>query len=306
MVGSTNIAMAEGFKSLGYEVDEYNYRTELKKRGTNGMHHNFLNQFLVGRQYDLQVYCKTNQMSPQILDMAKGIGPTWYWFMDNFEACRSINAAGYAANATFASATASDVAHRFGMINNNSYHIFEGYNPDVYYYEDLPKIHDFIFIGNATVPRVVKLQDLRSKGMDISIFGYGWPIGMKANGPVFDEDERIEINSSKVVLNLCHDDVIFSDRVTKALACGANVISQSCVDLKEFAGWLPRENDGYNPKETDWIGFSSNWGSMGFPVRIQQHVIGKEISRHMKHHHSWKAVAAGMIEKVRMNESTVR
>ncbi len=230
--GSTNIYMKKGFEKLGYEVDVYNYRTVMRVVGMQGMWKNF-ETFLIGRSYDLIVFCKTNQMHPDLLSIASEVGPTWYWFMDNIEVARAIHASTYAQNATVASATSSDVADRFRMVNKNSHHIFEGYDPDTYFYEDIAKIHDVTFIGNATIPRIIEINNIRSKGVDVTIFGEGWPSGMNAERPVFAEDERTEMNHSKIVLNLCHNDVIFSDRVVKALGCGAVVFSQPCKDLLE-------------------------------------------------------------------------
>jgi hypothetical protein len=307
VIGSTNISMAEGFRSLGYEVEAYNYRTKLEQLGYEGMHQDF-DSVVSTETFDLVVFCKVNQMEPFMLDRAKKAGPTWYWFMDNFATCRQMNAAGYASNATYASATASDVAERFSMINNNAYHIFEGFDPKAYYKEDLKKIHDYLFIGNATVPRIIKIQELIRKGMNISIFGYGWPVGMQVNPPVFGEDERTEINSSKIVLNLCHDNVIFSDRVTKALACGANVLSQNCKDLREMAKWFtdnPAQQADIENTDAEWIAIVSdrkNIEALGYSMMINV----ESVDKFMKANHSWESVASKLIEKGVVCESNVR
>ena len=283
VVGSTNIAMKKGFEALGYEVDAYNYRTVQAERGIKPMWLDFMAS-LRKDTYDLIVFCKTNSIPPMLLDEAREYAPTWYWFMDNMWVCKQISASIYAQNATFASATASDVADRFKSINKNSHHIFEGYDPDVYFYEDLKKIHDVIFIGNATIPRIIEISNLRSAGVYVSVFGRGWPFGMNPNAPVFGEDERTEINQSKVVLNLCHDDVIFSDRVTKALGCGAKVVSQRCKDLLDF-------------ELGDWVNLYGNAES--FKEVAELTVSGpKCISETTKINYSWEAVCRGMLKKV--------
>lgn len=309
--GSTNIEMAEGFRSLGHSVETYNYRTRLKELGyIDKMHADFLG-LINGREFDLQVFCKTNQMNPRILQDAKDSGPTWYWFMDNFAACRQFNAAGYAANATYASATASDVAERFSMVNKNAYHIFEGFNPKLYYKEDLLKVRDYIFIGNATVPRIIALTELKKLGLKISIFGSGWPMGMRVNPPVHGEDERIEINSSKVVLNLCHDDVIFSDRVTKALACGANVLSHNCHDIKEMVKWFvdnPVHIQDIEQTDAEWIAIVNDKSNM-IPMKDGKTFVfntAGAVDAFMRQRYSWPSVAAELIEKVVVSESTIR
>jgi hypothetical protein len=306
--GSTNIEMAEGFRSLGHSVEEYNYRTVKEELGIKPMWLDFMAS-LSGKKYDLIVFCKANSMHPRLLNEAKEYGPTWDWFMDNYETCRQMHASTYAANATFASGTASDVAERFSMINKNAHHIFEGYNPKLYFKEDLRKIHDFLFIGNATIPRIIEIQELIRSGMKISIFGYGWPVGMQVNGPVFGEDEAVEINQAKVVLNLCHDDVIFSDRVIKALACGANVLSKNCKDLRKLAKWFvedPVQQANILASGAEWIQIINNNSCQITPMTnsLVIHTKGKE--DHMRNHHSWIAVCADMMEKVSVYDSAIR
>lgn len=307
--GSTNIAMADAFRRLGHSVEEYNYRTRIQKLGSviemNRDYSNLIN----GRKFDLQVFCKTNQMVPDMLDWSKVSGPTWYWFMDNMEMCKSIHASAYAQNASFCSATASDVADRFMSLNKNAHHIFEGYDPLIYQYECVPKIYDYLFIGHATYPRIEALQKLRNEGKRVTIFGSGWPIGMEANSPVFGEDEAVEMNSANVVLNLCHDDVIFSDRVIKALACGANVMSHNCKDLRNLAQWLveePAQQKYILESEAEWIHIVNDRLNM-----FRNHAPGLVIhpsvhETHIRHHHSWDAVCSGMLEKVRVHETAIR
>jgi hypothetical protein len=235
---STNVFMKKGFEQLGFYVDDYNYRTLANHLSSlEGMWDDF-RRFLIGRDYHLIVFCKVNGMHPILLNEAKEIAPTWYWFMDPMDTARKMHASTYAQNATFCSATASDVKERFALVNKNANHIFEGYDQRTYYYEDLPKIHDLLFIGNHTFLRQMQINQIKAHGFNVSIFGGGWPDWMNASGPVHGEDERTEINQAKWVLNLTQDDVIFSDRVIKALGCGANVISTKCKDLRMFNGYV--------------------------------------------------------------------
>lgn len=297
VVGSTNIAMKKGFEQNGYHVEDFNYRTELLNRGHNGMHEYF-DGIINTRRFDLIVFCKTNQMNPVFLDIAKCSGPTWYWFMDPMNTAKQMHASDYAQNATFASATASDVYERFALINKNSYHMFEGYDPDVYFYEDMRKIRDVVFIGNATIPRIMAIKELKEAGVEITIFGHGWPMGMHPCPSVFGEDERIEINQSKTVLNLCQDEVLFSDRVTKALACGAKIISQPCKDLFDI--------DTFGLKS--WVGMFTN-AKQFIQVNETLDLSGREeqIANVTKTVSSWKNVCKDILGKVEeYNERNVR
>jgi hypothetical protein len=280
--------MKKGFEKLGYEVVDYNYRTIASDIGYHDMQDDFENYINNTKEgfFDLIVFCKTSGMYPPLLNHAKKIAPTWYWFMDPMSTANAMHASAYAQNATFASATSSDVTERFKSVNNNAYHIFEGYDPDIYYYEDLKKIHDVIFIGNATIPRIQEIAELRRLGINISIFGYGWPIGMKANAPVFGEDERIEINQSKIVLNLCQDSVIFSDRVIKSLGCGAMVVSQVCKDL--LNSYIGEEIHFYESPEN----FNNIISSLLMLKRDEK------LADRINENYSWEAVCRGILEKV--------
>ncbi len=311
--GSTNIYMKKGFEALGYDVHEYNYRTIMNEIGMENMWQDLID-WTEDQKFDLIVFCKTNQIHPQTLDAIKRSGPTWYWFMDNMEVAKGINASTYAQNATFASATASNVAERFKSINNNAHHIFEGYDPSVYYYEDLPKIHDAIFIGNATIPRIQTINELKRKGLNVVIFGQGWPIGMDANAPVYAEDERIEICQSHMVLNLCHDNIIFSDRVIKSLACGANVVSHVCEDLLDFIIDLPlvkySMEDPGDIADFEWVAFSNGSYDVkcpGFPEHCETLKPANYFHEFVKSNYSWEAVCAKIMKKVEdYNACTIR
>jgi hypothetical protein len=272
--------MAEGFKRLGCQVDVYNYRTMAKLKGIEGMWNNF-REFLIGRSYDLIVFCKVNGMHPMLLAEAQEVGPTWYWFMDPMKTAKHIDAASYAMCTTFASATGSDVADRFRMVNKNTSQIFEGFDPAIYFHEELRKIHNGVFIGNCTGQRMDEIFALRLMGVDVTIFGSGWPASFDANAPVRNEDERVEINQSKWVLNLPQDEVIFSDRVIKALGCGANVISKKCKDLVVFNGYVKTYTDAF--EVTRLIQYLHNGE------------YGKRLAHMMAEDHSWQSVCANLL-----------
>lgn len=296
VVGSTNIAMKKGFEANGYYVEEYNYRTKITEHGGAGMHADF-ESFIQDRKFDLTVFCKVNQMNPSMITHAGACGPTWYWFMDPAATARAMQASMYAQRADFCSATCSDVQWRFSMVNYKAYQMIEGYDPDVYYFEDLRKIRQCVFIGNATIPRIQIINDLKKAGVEVTIFGHGWPVGMKTCPPVFNEDERTEICQSKVVLNLVQDGNIFSDRIVKALACGAEVASMHCDDLTTKFPTFVHLAD--SPEQLS---------------NVIKHLSSKPQSSIMLHErvglierdYTWKAVCNTIMEKVGENADTVR
>lgn len=285
---STNVAMKKGFEQLGYEVEAYNYRTKIQELGMFGMWSDF-KYSLKGREFDLIVFCKVNQMNPGLLSFAKNHGATWYWFMDPLVTAKAVMASEFAKHATYASATASNVVETFKARNENSFHIIEGYDPDIYYYEEVEKIYDIVFIGNATTKRMKDMLSLSAviDNKQIHIFGSGWPPvnNFHTHAPVYNEEERKVINQSKIVLNLCHDDTIFSDRVVKSLACGARVVSQYCKDL-------------YGPPLTELGNNTKQIIEISEALKLPK-LNGKFMAIFMKENYSWKAVCERILEKVK-------
>ena len=298
---STNVFMAKGFEQLGYEVDVYNYRTVLSDRGMFMMWDDF-KAFLIDKDYRLIVFCKTNTMHPELLSHAKEIAPTWYWFMDPIGTAKAVMAQEYALHATHASATSSEVVKSFKDVNENSYHIIEGYDPEIYYYEDLEKKYDITFIGNATPQRANYLMDIKkATGKHIHICGTNWPL--MGDTSVFNEKERKVINQSKIILNLCQDDTIFSDRVVKSLACGALVLSQYSKDL-EHCYLSEVQNSSDNSLLQLWDSTESAHHLIN--IYLKNPGINKttrmNLSNYMKMQYSWASVAAQMmkiLEKVK-------
>ncbi len=300
---STNVFMAKGFEQLGYEVDPYNYRTRFKELRTIFNMWKDFELFIKGKNYKLIVFCKTNQLNPQFLEVAKRAGPTWYWFMDPLTTARAVIAAEYAKYATYASATSSEVLELFKEVNKNSFQMIEGYDPDTYFYEDLEKIYDITFIGNATPQRVDDIFSLWKKigYTDIHVFGSGWDAMTGAKPPVFNEEERRVINQSKIVLNLCHSN-IFSDRIVKSLGCGAIVLSQYCEDInKEFHNIITGGDPSLlqlwdTPESAHHLINLYLKDKRGLPVITRNNLAG-----YMQQNYSWKAVCQSIMEKVNGN-----
>ena len=290
---STNVAMKKGFEQLGYHVRAYNYRTKIQEFGILAMWRDF-RALLKDKKFDLIVFCKTNQMDPELLEYAKKAGPTWYWFMDPLATAEAVMASEFAKHATYASATASNVVETFKAKNENSFHIIEGYDPDIYYYEEVEKIYDVVFIGNYTPQRAIDIEALEvNNEICVHIFGGGWrPDHFKVYDPVYNEEERRVINQSRIVLNLCQDDTIFSDRIVKSLACGASLLSQNCKDLRLF----PVGPGTYETVQQamDIINLQLNEAQ-----EFLANEISKEIAYEISNHYSWKAVCEKILEKVK-------
>lgn len=303
VASSTNVFMAKGFEQLGYEVVAYNYRTRLKELGNVFAMWEDFKKFLRRKiHYELIVFCKTNQMHPEMLDLT-GKAPTWYWFMDPLATAEATIADEYARHATYASATSSEVQELFKKVNANSFQIIEGYDPDIYFYEDLEKVFDITFIGNATAKRIKDILALKKAigDTEILIAGLGWPkdMGMTVSVPMYNENERYLIHRSRIILNLCQDKTMFSDRVVKSLACGALVLSQYCTDL---------ESHLYEIQNSNKPSLLQLWDSPESAHHlISIYLVNNGLSKHtrqalandMKVNYSWKAVCKQIMEKVK-------
>lgn len=296
---STNFFMAKGFERLGYFVDAYNYRTRIKECGDIFAMWRDFEKFLIGRSYKLIVFCKANQMHPELLEKAKKIAPTWYWFMDPLATGDAVNAIEYARRATFASATSIQVVNKFREVNQNSYHIVEGFDPDIFFYEKMVRQYDICFIGNATPKRIQDISQLMTK-FDIQLFGNNWPPRFGAKKPAYNEEERRIYNSSKIALNLVQDRFIFSDRVIKALACGATVISQGCDGLDNM---LIAMRNGI---ATSLVPRYDDLETFSFLHKLYTkddvpELTCQNIARFMKKYYSWKATCIKILDKVGKN-----
>lgn len=232
VASSTNVFMAKGFAKLGYEVEAYNYRTRIKELGNQQAMWDDFMKFLEGKRYELIMFCKVDSLHPSLISHAREVGKTWYWFADNIEVAKTIAADLHVKAANYISATSSEVVDWFQESSPDVCQIIEGYDPETYYHEDLEKLYDVVFIGNATEKRIEQLGELR-KTCDLTIFGNGWPEEFREQAPVYNNDERIVICQSKIILNLVHSN-IFSDRVVKTMACGGFVLSEKCDDLKQY------------------------------------------------------------------------
>ncbi len=186
--------------------------------------------FVEGNRYDLIVFCKTNGMHPELVSYAKNFGTVCYWFMDNIEVAKAINAIEYVKRSDLASATSEEVFNLFKKHNPNTIQTLEGFDPSIYFKETSEKIYDVVFIGTATPKRIQVISEINLKH-HVTVFGENWPKELHPNAPLYNEDMRKIVNKSKIVLNLVHSN-IFSDRVILSAASGSFVLSQYCHDLE--------------------------------------------------------------------------
>ena len=178
---------------------------------------------------DLVIFCKTDTVNYNLLPEINRHVPTWYYFMDPLDQVLRINASAYAKNATWASATFSDVARHFKRDGANVRWITEGVDIDIFKPCQRHKIYNVVFVGSKTHKRACYVESIKCAGIDIKCFGEGWE-----NLPIYNEKLAEIYQSSRIVLNFCREGDGFSNRVLEVLATGSLLLSEHCLDLEHF------------------------------------------------------------------------
>jgi len=227
---STNVSQAKYFEKLGYNIIPVNYRTIIYHHGIE-----FFEKLLIHivdtHTPKLVLFSKCNGVPSSLIRKCSDITTTWLWFMDYVHNLTP-EILEHVKNATFASATSSEVVKYFKEYNENSHWIIEGYDPDICFNEKSEKVYDKVFIGNATDKRVHTIKNTGLLGK-IAIFGSWWPSEFNASPPVYKHAFRKVVCQSNWSLNFVHGN-IFSNRVVESLACGTPVLSEYCSDLEQI------------------------------------------------------------------------
>lgn len=262
---STNLEMKRVLKSLGHDVDDFNYRTiaEDNRRGfgfpkvvpvdkfASGLHRlrwlpgiisNWywrragrgrmrldLMEMVKRNNYDLVLFAKTDTLHFDALSDVGEYCPTWYYFMDPSETSEKILAKEFAKRATWSSATSSAVVAEFEEHGANSRRLIQGFEGERFFRADPSESQAVVFAGTRSPDREHLVSVLRAANIEVKCFGVGWD-----TKPVFTDELVAEYQDAAIVLNFCRDNSIFSVRVVQAMACGAFVLSQRCDDLAKY------------------------------------------------------------------------
>lgn len=230
--GSTNISIRDAFAMSGWNVYEFNYRTIASEYSIPMMNH-MLRQNVKNNQYDLVFLCKANILSSDTVHFCSQHTTTWLWFMDPIETARSCYTVNLVREAHFASATYSDTVELFKTVNENSFHIFDGADQNIYKPLNLDKDIDIAFIGNYNERRDRFISNIREH-FKVSIFGANWNSNHPDNHSSIYGNEFIEICSrSKIMLNFpsFEGQSGFSVRIFNVMASGTFILSESLKDL---------------------------------------------------------------------------
>tara|TARA_R100000152_G_C6775997_1_gene204813 strand:- start:1129 stop:1995 length:867 start_codon:yes stop_codon:yes gene_type:complete len=198
---STNNSQILAIKKLGHHVSGYNYRQKAIEMG-NTPRDNHLLEVVKKNKFDLVLFSKCNVISLATFQDIKKYAKTCLWFMDplvsyNEEMKNKTKVVDYLC------CDKENVLQEAQEINNNSFHVYEGYNQDIDKPRDISKEYDLSFIGNIYGNRQNIINQITH------------PIKLISNAYGFRHPE--EVSKTRINLNICTSDGA-SDRVYKILA----------------------------------------------------------------------------------------
>jgi len=153
-------------------------------------------------KFDLVILSKCNVVSLETFKNIRKYAKTCLWFMDplvsyNEEMRNKTRVVDYFC------CDKENVLDEAQLINNNSFHVYEGYNQEVDKPRDIIKEYDLSFIGNIYGNRQEIIEKINH------------PIKLISNAYGFKHAE--EVSKTKINLNICTAEGA-SDRVYKVLA----------------------------------------------------------------------------------------
>jgi hypothetical protein len=218
---STNVSQVNALRRQGVEVIEYSYRAELSKYKSIEERDNALISLIQIEKPDAVLFSKCSRMGFGVIEEARKWATCIYWFMDwdrGFRRALLRMASG--CHYAFISRRGSleklkKYAYKKG--SNTSIHLLcEGFDADVDYPQDVPKIRDVCFIGR---PR--KERGVYTKALNIPVIRN-----------CFRDDHSRTVSETRVNINFSEGDGC-SDRVYKILAAGGFLLTQPWVDLED-------------------------------------------------------------------------
>lgn len=268
---STNVAMVKALRQLGHDVIEWNYRAETEGMDAVAASRALIWEYNEKPQIDLIFFCKMdsrfqdamNYIAAEFDDSNKMV----YWFPDPVMTAMSGDYDKLAGCCGHIFATTSKTVKYFRQSLACQYSVVhdyqpEGYDPDIYYKQESGKTSIYVFVGSKNPEREteINLNGYKGGGLlnDIECYGSGW-----SNAPVYLEQEAKVFNQAEYVLNL-HRGHGYSDRVTKAIACGARVVTTLTEDIVEqyYSALVPHESwQGYYVLDPEWF-YIETWQSV--------------------------------------------
>lgn len=260
---SSNIPMKKAFEKNGYIIDPFNYRTIAKKftpyyrlgrrvyyyaeqfanclklpfcpkfvkkigysiNGRRRMNEILLETVKRGN-YDIVFFAKADIVDYSLIPEINRYANTWYFFMDPPDIAFKINASQYANKATWSSTSSPSIYNNFKKVGANCFFISEGVDTEIFYPKETKKIFNVTFVGNNTWKRKRFIKILAKQGIEVNLFGKGFP-----RGPIYSHDLAQVYRESKIILNIDRPGAKFSARVFQAMGTGSMMLSEYSYNL---------------------------------------------------------------------------
>jgi len=209
---STNVPQAQGFRNIGYDVIEFDYR-----KNTNW---DEIPEICRKQDIEFVIFSKCNEIPIHTVRLCKPHTKVILWYMDpmNGNYCTSLIQKAEISNYIFVALTEPYKALK--EINNNTYFLQEGFNAELDKPMNVPYLYDVSFIGN--------LRQHRAKYCEIA--NKHWKF--KNITDAYREKHAIAVGNTKINLNFTHGGT--SDRTYKVLAAKGFLLTES---------WDGMEND---------------------------------------------------------------
>jgi spore maturation protein CgeB len=183
-------------EKLGYTVLPYDFSVKIKELGREKMNQHLLNVVLNESPQLVLFVPQTDQFIPEIVDEINKYTTTLAYLYDDM--WRIEYSRFWAKHFRFI--TTSDLyglsKYKDNGITNVIYSPF-ACNTDIYCKKDIPKLYDVSFIGGHHPNRSWFIKQLTDAGIQVNVWGRGWPSG------VVNYEQMIDIfNQSRINLNL--------------------------------------------------------------------------------------------------------
>jgi spore maturation protein CgeB len=180
-----------------YEIDIFDFFFEFKTHGKEKMNFNFL-KIINNNNYGMIIFSMhRDEFFVETLIEAKKITTTLCLFYD--DTWRKEYTSFWSKYFTFF--TTTDIYGGLAKINNrinNRIYFPYGCNNTIYKkIDNIKKIYDVSFVGSWHPHREWIVKKIKKYGINVEVFGYGWP-----NGPLKHDDMVKVFNQTKINLNL--------------------------------------------------------------------------------------------------------
>ena len=188
------------FEKIGYSVIPFDFLEHMRTVGREGMNRKLL-EVVLREEPELVFFVPhTDQFIPEIIDeIGRHTTTLGYLFDDMW---RIEYSRFWARHFKFVTTSDVDGLRKFGDagFKNVIYSPF-ACNTEIYCKKDLPKVYDVTFVGQYHPYREWCIRHLRRSGIDVKVWGAGWPSGMISSKEMIDifNQSRINLNLSNSV-----------------------------------------------------------------------------------------------------------